>query len=72
MTPMRKLFTFNENGDPPATYDLLNWQMDDNNKIQLHNVGFYESPPSQGKEFHITRNAIVWKGDKKVGNSSHT
>uniref|UniRef100_A0A8C4TJK4 G-protein coupled receptors family 3 profile domain-containing protein n=1 Tax=Erpetoichthys calabaricus TaxID=27687 RepID=A0A8C4TJK4_ERPCA len=44
---------FDENGDPVAKYDLINWQMSEKGTIKFVNVGLYDSSLLAGKQFSM-------------------
>ncbi|KAG2463178.1 CASR protein, partial [Polypterus senegalus] len=54
---------FDINGDPPARYELVNWQLSINGITEFVNIGFYDASLSEGKQFIMNNNSIVWAGD---------
>ncbi|XP_043914026.1 extracellular calcium-sensing receptor-like [Protopterus annectens] len=48
---------FDKNGDTPASYDIMNWQMDSNGSIKFVKVGMYKNG-----ELFINKSIIVWNG----------
>lgn len=55
----RELY-FDENGDPPAAYDIVNWQLSPEGKIQQVKIGSYDTAAPPGEIFAINTSAIVW------------
>ncbi|XP_039608120.1 extracellular calcium-sensing receptor-like [Polypterus senegalus] len=56
---------FDENGDPIAAYDIINWQMSKSGILEFINVGHIN-----GSELYINDTAIIWAdGTKKVPQS---
>ncbi|XP_077327755.1 extracellular calcium-sensing receptor-like [Lithobates pipiens] len=54
----RELY-FDENGDPPAAYDIVNWQMSPEGKIQQVKIGSYDTAAPPGEIFAINTSAII-------------
>ncbi|XP_028816928.1 extracellular calcium-sensing receptor-like [Denticeps clupeoides] len=52
---------FNSNGDPAngAIYELINWQVSKEGKLQFVTVGNYDASQPKGYEFNLSRN-ITW------------
>ena len=59
---MGDVLSFDENGDPPPIYELLNWRMNHEKKIQTFVVGIYESNSAKEDIMHIQKSKIKWKG----------
>ncbi|XP_075715696.1 extracellular calcium-sensing receptor-like [Rhinoderma darwinii] len=55
----RELY-FDENGDPPAIYDIVNWQLSFNNTIHHVKVGSYDTTASVGQLFTINSSLLLW------------
>ncbi|XP_068129503.1 extracellular calcium-sensing receptor-like [Hyperolius riggenbachi] len=53
-------FFFDENGDPPAAYDIVNWQLSPEGGLQHAKVGSYDTTAPSGEIFTINKSAIVW------------
>lgn len=51
---------FDENGDPVAMYDLINWQLSDSGEIQYVTVGRFDETKSAKLE--IDGKNIIWNG----------
>ncbi|KAI5611408.1 extracellular calcium-sensing receptor-like, partial [Silurus asotus] len=52
---------FDSNGDPPAVYELINWQYTKNGALDFVTVGQYDSSRPRGQEFRMSKN-ISWVG----------
>ncbi|XP_069053382.1 vomeronasal type-2 receptor 1-like isoform X4 [Lepisosteus oculatus] len=56
---------FDENGDPPAAYDIINWQL--NKGVVSHvTVGHFDTSPDGGSQLVIDEDSIVWSTGRKV------
>eukprot|EP00062_Callorhinchus_milii_P016861 gi/632968722/ref/XP_007900681.1/ PREDICTED: extracellular calcium-sensing receptor-like [Callorhinchus milii] len=55
---------FDENGDPVATYDLVNWQQEDAGQVSFVPVGHFNGAPNSGQDLVVNETAIVWNGGK--------
>ena len=58
--------SFDANGDPVATYELVNWQRRASGSIELVTVGHYDASLPVGQEFHISRNLTWMEGGTQV------
>ncbi|KAL7400947.1 hypothetical protein ABVT39_020518 [Epinephelus coioides] len=56
---------FDQNGDPIAYYDLLNWQRRPDGSLHLVKVGFYDAS-SPGRSLVINDSVIQWPVGKQV------
>ncbi|XP_043932156.1 extracellular calcium-sensing receptor-like [Protopterus annectens] len=54
---------FNENGDIPASYDILNWQLFPNGTSRYYNVGKFDSVGYPEGDIKINENTIWWNGE---------
>ncbi|XP_069816574.1 extracellular calcium-sensing receptor-like [Dendropsophus ebraccatus] len=62
----RELY-FDENGDPPSVYDIVNWQLSPEGTLQQVKVGSYDMTVPDGQVFTINSSALVWAtGDNQV------
>lgn len=63
---------FDENGDPAAMYDLVNWQLSPNGEMQFVTIGKFDKAITDGKQkLQIQEPNIVWNGNQsKVGISN--
>ncbi|KAF5895964.1 extracellular calcium-sensing receptor-like, partial [Clarias magur] len=55
---------FDENGDPAARYDVLNWQLDNDGKIVFVKVGFYDASLQGHLQLSFNNISIVWAHSK--------
>lgn len=51
---------FDENGDPAARYDLLNWQQGEDGTTEFVKVGFYDASLIPGFQLSFNNISIVW------------
>lgn len=60
---------FDRNGDPVATYELVNWQTDQAGDIVFVAVGSYNGSQPNGKQFTMNGVNITWAAKSlKVSN----
>jgi len=57
---------FDDNGDPVASYDLMNWQRGSDGSLQLVRVGFYDASLEEEKDLIIDEPVIMWHRGEKV------
>ncbi len=57
---------FDDNGDPIASYDLMNWQRELDDSLQLVRVGFYDASLEVDKDLVIDEPVIMWHRGEKV------
>lgn len=56
---------FDDNGDPAAMYDLINWQLTPSGDMEFVTVGKLDEIATDGREnLHIEEEKIVWNGNK--------
>ncbi|XP_058244073.1 extracellular calcium-sensing receptor-like [Hemibagrus wyckioides] len=55
---------FDENGDPAARYELLNWQQGKDGKIVFVKVGFYDASLQAHLQLSFNNISIVWAHNK--------
>ncbi|XP_075434376.1 extracellular calcium-sensing receptor-like [Ascaphus truei] len=60
----REVF-FDTNGDPPAMYDIVNWQLGADGMMRQVKVGSYDSSASDGKIFNINASAVMWASGRR-------
>ncbi|MED6270934.1 hypothetical protein CHARACLAT_015243, partial [Characodon lateralis] len=58
--------SFDANGDPVATYEIVNWQKSESGIIELVTVGYYDASLPKGQEFRINRNLTWVDGETQV------
>ncbi|XP_069074740.1 vomeronasal type-2 receptor 26-like [Pleurodeles waltl] len=51
---------FDEYGNPPAAYDIINWQRKHDGTIHYVTVGSFDTRQPKGQELHINRSALSW------------
>ncbi|XP_030051263.1 extracellular calcium-sensing receptor-like [Microcaecilia unicolor] len=51
---------FDLSGNPPASYDFLNWQVLSSGSFYDVNIGHYDSGAASGQDLNINTSAIVW------------
>uniref|UniRef100_A0A8D0AB26 G-protein coupled receptors family 3 profile domain-containing protein n=1 Tax=Sander lucioperca TaxID=283035 RepID=A0A8D0AB26_SANLU len=60
---------FDQNGDPIAYYDLLNWQRMPDGSLHLVKVGFYDASSPAGRSLVINDSVIQWPVGKQASRS---
>ncbi|XP_078140131.1 extracellular calcium-sensing receptor-like [Centroberyx gerrardi] len=56
---------FDENGDPVAMYDLVNWQLKSNGEIEFVTIGKFDETTTIGNQkLQIQEGNIVWNGNQ--------
>ncbi|XP_069057873.1 vomeronasal type-2 receptor 26-like [Pleurodeles waltl] len=51
---------FDQNGDPPALYDILNWQLLPDGTTQYVKIGTFDSSLTEHQPITVNDSAIVW------------
>ncbi|XP_066566361.1 extracellular calcium-sensing receptor-like [Amia ocellicauda] len=54
--------SFDQNGDPVARYELVNWQPVNESSIQFTTIGYYDASLPAGHQFVMNHVNIVWTG----------
>ncbi|XP_069816747.1 extracellular calcium-sensing receptor-like [Dendropsophus ebraccatus] len=57
---------FDKNGDPPAVYDIVNWQLGPDDTIKHIKIGSYDTTRSSDKVFHINTSIIQWPDGEQM------
>ncbi|XP_059420784.1 extracellular calcium-sensing receptor-like isoform X1 [Carassius carassius] len=58
--------SFDTNGDPVATYELVNWQLQGDGSVDFATVGQYDASKPKGQEFSLSKSIIWYDGSEKV------
>ncbi|XP_035240481.1 extracellular calcium-sensing receptor-like isoform X5 [Anguilla anguilla] len=64
-TPVGEATHFDENGEPPAAYDIINWQVGAHGTLEFVRVGQFDSVDGSHSEFDIDVKRVVWGGGQK-------
>ncbi|XP_077118657.1 vomeronasal type-2 receptor 26-like [Ranitomeya variabilis] len=51
---------FDDKGDPPALYDIVNWQLSSTGSMEQKIVGSYDSSSLEGNQMKMNNAAIIW------------
>ncbi|XP_067363752.1 extracellular calcium-sensing receptor-like [Channa argus] len=51
---------FDENGDPPAKYDIINWQPKENGIVDFVTVGLYDGSLPVDKQLNLQNKSLIW------------
>ncbi|XP_034083758.1 extracellular calcium-sensing receptor-like isoform X2 [Gymnodraco acuticeps] len=51
---------FNENGDPAAKYEIINWKQRENDIVEFVTVGLYDASLPANKQLHLQNESITW------------
>ncbi|KAM9359494.1 extracellular calcium-sensing receptor-like [Symphorus nematophorus] len=51
---------FNENGDPPAKYEIINWQPTENGIVDFVTVGLYDTSLPAEKQLNFQNKSLFW------------
>ncbi|XP_026783365.1 extracellular calcium-sensing receptor-like [Pangasianodon hypophthalmus] len=55
---------FDKNGDPPAKYEIINWQKNKENQYEFVTVGLYDSSVAAQDRLAVNMASIVWAQNK--------
>ncbi|XP_061072503.1 extracellular calcium-sensing receptor-like [Conger conger] len=61
-TPVGEATYYDENGEPPAAYDIMNWHVGAQGMVEFVKVGQFDSADGPHREFDINMKRIVWGG----------
>uniref|UniRef100_UPI0009B343C2 extracellular calcium-sensing receptor-like n=1 Tax=Monopterus albus TaxID=43700 RepID=UPI0009B343C2 len=56
---------FNENGDPAAKYEIINWQPTENGILDFVTVGLYDASLPAGKQLSLQLESFIWAQNSK-------
>ncbi|KAJ7995397.1 hypothetical protein DPEC_G00244140 [Dallia pectoralis] len=68
-TPVNESFHFDQNGDSPASYDIINWHVTPEGTTEYVHVGYFLSSQGSENKFNINMEKVLWgggSGDKLV------
>ncbi|TSK38414.1 Extracellular calcium-sensing receptor [Bagarius yarrelli] len=67
-TPVGETVSFDENGDPSASYDIINWQVGAEGKVEFVKVGQFDAASGPEQDFQLELRRVYWGGGwgKKV------
>ncbi|KAM3615654.1 uncharacterized protein V6R79_005681 [Siganus canaliculatus] len=58
---------FNENGDPPAKYEIINWQPTESGIVDFVTVGFHDASLLADKQLSLQNKSLIWAKNAKQG-----
>ncbi|KAM9481417.1 extracellular calcium-sensing receptor-like [Clarias gariepinus] len=61
-TPVGEMFAFDENGDPSASYDIINWHVGTEGKIKFVKVGQFDAVSGPQRDFQLELKKVFWGG----------
>ncbi|XP_067363754.1 extracellular calcium-sensing receptor-like [Channa argus] len=56
---------FDENGDPPAKYEIINWQPGENGIVDFVTVGLYDASLPVDKQLSLQNRSLIWAQNSK-------
>ncbi|XP_037534345.1 extracellular calcium-sensing receptor-like [Nematolebias whitei] len=56
---------FNQNGDPDAKYEIINWQPRDNDVVDFVTVGLYDTSLPEDKQLNLQNKTFIWAQNSK-------
>uniref|UniRef100_A0A3Q3MCY7 Extracellular calcium-sensing receptor-like n=1 Tax=Mastacembelus armatus TaxID=205130 RepID=A0A3Q3MCY7_9TELE len=56
---------FNQNGDPAAKYEIINWQPTENGIVDFVTVGLYDASLPADKQLKLQNKSLVWAQNSK-------
>ncbi|KAJ8367803.1 hypothetical protein SKAU_G00078310 [Synaphobranchus kaupii] len=61
-TPVGEATHYNENGEPPAAYDLINWHVGAQGTVEFVKVGQFDTVDGSHSEFDMDVKKVLWGG----------
>ncbi|XP_054901486.1 extracellular calcium-sensing receptor-like [Poeciliopsis prolifica] len=52
--------SFNDKGDPPAKYEIINWQPRENDTVEFVSVGIYDASLPEGRQLSVKNTSLIW------------
>uniref|UniRef100_A0A3Q3M2C6 Extracellular calcium-sensing receptor-like n=1 Tax=Mastacembelus armatus TaxID=205130 RepID=A0A3Q3M2C6_9TELE len=56
---------FNQNGEPPAKYEIINWQPTENGIVDFVTVGLHDASLPADKQLKLENKSLVWAQNSK-------
>lgn len=63
-TPVGELVNFDNNGDPSASYDIVNWHGGTERKVEFVKVGQFDTGQGPEQDFRLDVSKVVWGGGR--------
>ncbi|XP_060778989.1 extracellular calcium-sensing receptor-like [Neoarius graeffei] len=61
-TPVGEQVHFDENGDPAASYDIINWHVGAEGKVDFKQVGRFDAVNGPEQDFQLDLGKVFWGG----------
>ncbi|XP_017320710.2 extracellular calcium-sensing receptor [Ictalurus punctatus] len=61
-TPVGEQVYFDENGDPAASYDIINWHLGAEGKVEFMQVGRFDAVKGPEQDFQLDLGKMFWGG----------
>ncbi|XP_060734692.1 extracellular calcium-sensing receptor-like [Tachysurus vachellii] len=61
-TPVGEMVSFDENGDPSASYDIINWHVGADGKVEFVKVGQFDAARGPQQDFQLDLRRVFWGG----------
>ncbi|XP_066566540.1 extracellular calcium-sensing receptor-like [Amia ocellicauda] len=58
--------SFDENGDVPAIYDVMNWQSDNDGSVKIETIGLFDESAPAGQKLTLQEDKIFWNFDSNT------